>query len=296
MATLAAAAIPRCMTPAGTRPPSADRSERPWSPRVCSTSRPRSESTPLPWRCCEPAVLAERSAPTARRSRSALAAAAGVQAALLARAGATVAPRAIHGPMGFEAVFGVSWPSRPRTRSSATAPGRFSATGSSCTRVAWVRIHRSIAPRRCVRTAAGSMGSRSKSSSIQLARQAAHLDLVDDGLSAKLLDSVSRCSHAHPRRRPACATLRRSIPASVSARARSRSRSTRPAAVRSGADRQRERTRLRAVSERTPARPATHVRAADKLADLAGDRLDGVFAERDAPATRRSARRHARPA
>src|SRR5437763_2043992 len=38
-----------------------------------------------------------------------LAAAAGVQAALLARAGATVDQRAIHGPLGFEAVLGARW-------------------------------------------------------------------------------------------------------------------------------------------------------------------------------------------
>jgi MmgE/PrpD N-terminal domain len=39
-----------------------------------------------------------------------LAAAAGVQAALLARAGAIVDRRAIHGPLGFEGVLGVRWP------------------------------------------------------------------------------------------------------------------------------------------------------------------------------------------
>src|SRR5205823_1035761 len=40
-----------------------------------------------------------------------LAAAAGVQAALLAHAGATVdRRRAIHGPLGFAAVLGASWP------------------------------------------------------------------------------------------------------------------------------------------------------------------------------------------
>ena len=39
-----------------------------------------------------------------------LAAAAGVQAALLARGGAVVDPRAVYGPQGFEGVLGASWP------------------------------------------------------------------------------------------------------------------------------------------------------------------------------------------
>ena len=39
-----------------------------------------------------------------------LAAAAGVQGALLAREGASVDPRAIHGPLGFEQVLGAAWP------------------------------------------------------------------------------------------------------------------------------------------------------------------------------------------
>src|SRR5436305_3513973 len=39
-----------------------------------------------------------------------IAAAAGVQAALMARAGAVVDRRAIHGPLGFEGVLGATWP------------------------------------------------------------------------------------------------------------------------------------------------------------------------------------------
>src|SRR5437763_14339105 len=42
-----------------------------------------------------------------------LAAAAGVQAALLARAGATVGERALKGPFAFDSVFGATWTTTP---------------------------------------------------------------------------------------------------------------------------------------------------------------------------------------
>ena len=114
-----------------------------------------------------------------------LAAAAGVQAALLARAGARVDHRAIDGPLGFEAVVGAS----------CARPG----TGTRAIERNWIKLHPS-----CLGThspidaaaAAREAGSELDPARLQvvvhpLARQAAHLDEVSDGLSAKF--SIPYC-------------------------------------------------------------------------------------------------------
>ena len=213
-----------------------------------------------------------------------LAAAAGVQAALLARAGATVAPRAIHGPMGFEAVFGVSWPdpaSHAELRDGARAIQRN-----------WIKLHPSCLGTHSPIDSAAQVredGSRLDGQSIEmivhpLARQAAHLDLVDDGLSAKF--SIPYCV-AH--------TLTHGAPvvrdfAALDPGVRERSRSIKVAVDEAlpqfGAVLTVNGSELACVPcpRGAPGRPATQSELADKLADLAGERLDGVFAERDAPA------------
>jgi len=115
-----------------------------------------------------------------------LAAAAGVEAAIMARAGAVVGASAIHGPVGFEAVLGARWPD---------------SAGDSVRRIDenWIKLHPS-----CLGTHSpidAAMQAREKDPRLQpagltvavhpVARQAAHLDVVQDGLAAKF--SIPYC-------------------------------------------------------------------------------------------------------
>src|SRR5947207_5864776 len=121
-----------------------------------------------------------------------LAAAAGVQAALLARAGATADRRAIHGPLGFAAVLGASWPkSGIDSAGSGDAPRAIERN--------WIKLspsclgtHAPIEAAELAREHGYRPGEDQLTVRVHpLARQAAHLDLVDDGLSAKF--SIPYC-------------------------------------------------------------------------------------------------------
>ncbi len=126
------------------------------------------------------------------------AAAAGVQAALLARAGATVDRRAIDGPLGFTVVVGAVWPfgdpALPLGDGRPTAGSQTAAIEGN-----WIKLHPSClgthAPIEAAAEARRS-GYRIGDEPIEvrvhpLARQAAHLDDVTDGLSAKF--SIPYC-------------------------------------------------------------------------------------------------------
>ena len=124
-----------------------------------------------------------------------LAVAAGVQAALLARGGARVDPRAIHGPVGFEAVVGARWPSRLRA-------GATTAAGADAARAIehnWIKLYPSCLGTHSPIEAAAlarSAGAGFDDGAVEVrvhpvARQAAHLDEVTDGLSAKF--SIPYC-------------------------------------------------------------------------------------------------------
>ena len=120
-----------------------------------------------------------------------LAAAAGVQAALLARAGAMVDPRAIHGPLGFVAVLGASWP-------TAGVGGTSFAGGSRAIERNWIKLypsclgtHSPIEAARCTRERPPADHEQHEVCVHPVARQAAHLDTVDDGLAAKF--SIPYC-------------------------------------------------------------------------------------------------------
>ena len=142
----------------------------------------------------------------------ALAAAAGVQAALLARAGAAVDPRATHGPLGFEAVLGAGWPPAADETEGSAAQG-FAARPRAIDRN-WIKLYPSClgthspieavaqareAGHRLVRDGLERGGLDGHGPELEgldvrvhpVARQAAHLDLVSDGLSAKF--SIPYC-------------------------------------------------------------------------------------------------------
>lgn len=214
-----------------------------------------------------------------------LAAAAGAQAALLARAGATVDPRAIHGPLGFEAVMGACW---------ADAGSSSSADGDSVRAIDgnWIKLHPScLGTHAPIEAAAQARNDGYRLDNDQLSvivhprsRQAAHLDTVTDGLSAKF--SIPYCVahtliHGPPRVRDF---------ASVDPAAREGSRlvgvevdGSLPefGAVVSVAGRELARV---PCPRGAPERPVAAAELAAKVTDLAGDRLDGVLDDLRAPA------------
>jgi 2-methylcitrate dehydratase PrpD len=214
-----------------------------------------------------------------------LAAAAGVQGALMAQAGAVVDPRAIDGPLGFAAVLGASWPwSRGRQAASSldTAP--------AITRN-WIKLHPSClgthAPidaaeqfRRDVAHEAGPM----EVVVHPIARQAAHLDAVSDGLAAKF--SIPYCvAHTLIRGAPRASDFMR-LDADVAERALSVTVSVDPSLPQWGTVLTlagREVVRLPGPRG-APGRPVTEAELRTKIFDLAGDRLSGVLDDLTAPA------------
>jgi 2-methylcitrate dehydratase PrpD len=121
-----------------------------------------------------------------------LACAAGVQAALLARAGAVVDPGAIRGPLGFASVLGASWPE------PAPGDGLHAARELAISRN-WIKLHPSclgthspIDAAAQLHESAGAPDGRPVEVTVHpVARQAAHLDAVSDGLGAKF--SIPYC-------------------------------------------------------------------------------------------------------
>jgi 2-methylcitrate dehydratase PrpD len=213
-----------------------------------------------------------------------LAAAAGVQAALLARAGATVDRRAVQGPVGFEAVLHGSVP-----------PGVLDGSGAGGPRAIernWIKLHPSCLGTHAPIDAAVRAredGYRADDEPVQvsvhpLARKAAHLDDVDDGLAAKY--SIPYCvaqslAHGAPRVRDFAA---------LNAETRERARRVTVVideslpefgAVLGAAGREWARI---PCPQGTPERPAAAAALAAKVADLAGEQLDGVLDDLDAPA------------
>jgi 2-methylcitrate dehydratase PrpD len=214
-----------------------------------------------------------------------LAAAAGVQAALLANAGASVDPRAIHGPLGFRAVLGAGWPEAGIGASSV-------AGGPRAIERNWIKLHPS-----CLGThspidaaaQASERGDRIDGTPLQivvhpLARQAAHLDGVADGLSAKF--SIPYCV-AHtlisgpPRVRDFAV-----IDPAVSERAQLVTVDVDGSLPEFGAVlvvSGRELARIDAPRG-APERPVSASELAAKVTDLCGGRLDGVLADPERPA------------
>jgi 2-methylcitrate dehydratase PrpD len=230
-----------------------------------------------------------------------LAAAAGVQAALLARAGAVVDERAVRGVVGFEGVLGGVVPPQVGmgggngTRGSGTrGNGR---RGNGRTRAIernWIKLHPSCLGTHAPIDAAAEArdrGYRPDGASIvvavhPVARQAAHLDDVQDGLAAKF--SIPYCvSHALVHGPPRVQDF-----AAVDAQTRERAARVSVivdgslpefGAVISTGDRELARIRC---PQGAPERPASPASLAAKLSDLAGDRLDGVLDDLEAPAAR----------
>ncbi len=210
-----------------------------------------------------------------------LASAAGVQAVLLARAGVTVDPRAIHGPVGLEAVVGAKW----------ALDGAGARTPAILRN--WIKLHPSclgthspIDGAESARTRGVGVGEEPVEVVVHpRARQAAHLDEVGDGLSAKF--SIPYCvahtlMHGPPGVRDFAA-----VDAAVGERARLVRVSVDEALPEFGAV-------LRVGGEEVsrvewprgaPERPVSATELRGKLIDLAGGRLDGLLDDLDRPAS-----------
>jgi 2-methylcitrate dehydratase PrpD len=208
-----------------------------------------------------------------------LAAGAGVQAALMAQAGAVVDRAAIHGPLGFEAVLGATWPPLEARAERAIDHN-------------WIKLHPSCLGTHSpidVAALARDDGYELRDDRLSVvvhpvARQAAHLDTVSDGLGAKF--SIPYCvAHTITHGPPAVAdfvaiddaTVARSLQIHV---ALDESLPEFGAALRAGDD---ELARV-PCPRGAPERPVSAVELAGKVADLGGGRLDGILDDLSAPA------------
>jgi 2-methylcitrate dehydratase PrpD len=207
-----------------------------------------------------------------------LASAAGVQAALLARAGARVDARAVHGALGFEAVVGASWSLE---------------AGAPAILRNWIKLHPSCLGTHSPIDAAEAVRSRGvelDGEAVEVlvhprARQAAHLDEVADGLSAKF--SIPYCvaftlMHGPPGVRDFAA-----VDGAVAERARLVRVSVDESLPEFGAVLRFRGGEVARVEwpRGAPDRPVSPSELQRKLADLAGDRLDGLFDDLGRPAS-----------
>jgi 2-methylcitrate dehydratase PrpD len=214
-----------------------------------------------------------------------LAAAAGVQAALLAQAGAKVDPRAIHGPLGFDAVFGTRWRQRDRIEEQpADSPRAIERN--------WIKLYPScLGTHSPIEAAALARdgGHRLENDQLEVvvhpvARQAAHLDTVSDGRSAKF--SIQYCVahtllHGPPRVRDFAA-----IDPAVRDRSRLVTVTVDETLPEFGTILTVAGAELARVSypKGAPERPLSAAELQGKITDLAGDHLDGVLADLGTPA------------
>jgi 2-methylcitrate dehydratase PrpD len=217
-----------------------------------------------------------------------LAAAAGVQGALVARGGARVDPRALHGPVGFAAVLGARWPAAEDGEPAPIETLAHPRTTPAIERN-WIKLHPSCLGTHSPIDAAEQLRGRVGSDALEVvvhpvARQAAHLDAVSDGLSAKF--SIPYCvAHTLTRGAPRTGDFAQ-VDAAVMERATGVSVSLDDslpqwgAVLKSaGAD------EVRLDGPRgAPGRPITETELARKVSDLAGDRLDDVLNDPRVPA------------
>lgn len=236
-----------------------------------------------------------------------LAAAAGVQAALLAGAGARVDPaRAVNGPLGFCGVLGVCWP--PTLEPDAgpadgADPADTAGPGPAIGRN-WIKLHPSClgthAPIEAAAVAheegadaargPGPGRHREPEGPIEvtvnpLARQAAHLDAVTDGLQAKF--SIPYCvAHTLRHGPPGVRDFAGAVDPVVAGRAARVGVRVDAALPPWGAVLQVAGGEpIRVPCPRgAPERPVTAADLAGKLRDLAGQRLERVLDDPGAPA------------
>jgi 2-methylcitrate dehydratase PrpD len=202
------------------------------------------------------------------------AAAAGVQGALLAQAGAVVDRRAVYGRQGFEGVLGATW----------AAVGE--ADGGRAIERNWIKLYPScLGTHSPIELAAGAREqSRVRVVVHPVARLAAYLDDVQDGLSAKF--SIPYCvAHTMLHGPPGVRDFVE-VDAQVSERSRLVGVDVDATLPEFGAVLKAGGAEIARVPcpRGAPARPAGAPDLAAKLADLAGTRLDGILDDPGVPA------------
>lgn len=214
-----------------------------------------------------------------------LAAAAGVQGALLARDGAAVDPRVIHGPVGFEAILGARWP--PESETAALA-----ASGERWIHRNWIKLHPSClgthAPIEAAELARQA-GHRPGEKPIEVlvhpvARQAAHLDEVGDGLEAKF--SIPYCVAFTLRHGPPRVADFTRVDGDVSSASRLVAVTVDGSQPQFGAVLSIGGHEVARVPgpRGSPEHPAATAELEAKVSDLAGDRLSGLLDDLGVPA------------
>jgi 2-methylcitrate dehydratase PrpD len=214
-----------------------------------------------------------------------LAAAAGVQAALLTRAGASVDQRAIHSAIGFVGLYGATW---PREGIAAAVDGRAARAIDDN----WIKLHPScLATHSPIDAAAQARADGFRISDDQLvvavhpvARKAANVHVVTDGLSAKF--SIPYCvAYTLIHDAPGVSGLAAVDEAAVAA-SRSVTVTEDESLPEFGAVLTAGGSELARVPcpRGAPERPVTPADLAAKVADLAGERLAGVLDDLCAPA------------
>jgi 2-methylcitrate dehydratase PrpD len=216
------------------------------------------------------------------------AAAAGVQGALVARGGASVDPRALHGPVGFAAVLGATWPAGEEGGPVSIEALAHPRTAPAIERN-WIKLHPSCLGTHSPIDAAEQLRGLANGEALEVvvhpvARQAAHLDAVSDGLSAKF--SIPYCvAHTLTRGAPRAADFVQ-LDGGIVDRAASVSVSVDDSLPQWG-------TVLRLAGgdavrldgpRGAPGRPITAAELAGKVSDLAGDRLNGALDDPGTPA------------
>jgi 2-methylcitrate dehydratase PrpD len=217
-----------------------------------------------------------------------MAAAAGVQAALVARGGASVDRRALHGPVGFAAVIGATWPVDEGGAPVSIAALAHPAPPPAIERN-WIKLHPSCLGTHSPIDGAGQLPASAGDEPLvvivhPVARQAAHLDAVSDGLSAKF--SIPYCvAHTLARGAPRTADFVR-LDAGVLERAGAVSVRVDDSLPQWGAVlKPAGAEAVRVDGPRgAPGRPVTDAELAGKVSDLTGDRLTGVLDDPNAPA------------
>jgi 2-methylcitrate dehydratase PrpD len=205
-----------------------------------------------------------------------LAAAAGVQGALLARAGATIDPRATRGPLGFAGVLPAQWP-------DAGPPDRRGIASN------WIKLHPSCLGTHAPIEAADQVRAHGPRGEVTVsvhptARQAAHIEIPATGLEAKF--SIPYCvAHALANGPPGVRDFAAVDPA-VAQAARAIAVELDATLPEFGAVLQADAVvPVRVEGPRgSPAAPATADDLQAKLTELAGSRLDGALDDLGAPA------------
>jgi 2-methylcitrate dehydratase PrpD len=203
------------------------------------------------------------------------AAAAGVQGALLAQAGASVDWRAVAGPVGWTAVTGARW----------TDP---SSAGEPAILRNWIKLHPSCLGTHAPIDAAAQLGDRAVADLEvvvhPVARQAALLDAVSDGLSAKF--SIPYCVAFTLSRGAPQADDFAAVDPGVARRAAAITVAVDDGLPRWGAVLRADGRELARVNgpRGAPGRPVNAGELRAKVRALVGDRLDGVLTDRDRPA------------